>query len=72
MAEKALLRAKTDEFFDFNAKLFPISRSGALGAFRELRRQAADIPEMTLDEINAEIAAVRVEKKARRERRKRQ
>ncbi len=28
-------------------------------AFMELRRQAAYVPEMTLEEINAEIAAVR-------------
>lgn len=35
-------------------------------AFDELRRQAADLPEMSLDEINAEIAAARAERKARK------
>ena len=32
----------------------------------ELREEAADLPEMTLDEINAEISAVRAERKNRR------
>ena len=32
-------------------------------AFYALREEAADIPEMTLDEINAEIAAARAERK---------
>ncbi|MDE7300418.1 MAG: type II toxin-antitoxin system RelB/DinJ family antitoxin [Lachnospiraceae bacterium] len=31
--------------------------------FYELRRQAADVPEMSLDEINAEISAVRAERR---------
>ena len=35
-------------------------------AFEELRKQAADVPEMTLDEINAEIAEVRAERRAKR------
>lgn len=39
-----------------------ISRSDAWNAFLELRQQAADVPEMSLDEINAEIAAVRSQK----------
>lgn len=39
-----------------------ISRSDAWNAFLELRQQAADVPEMSLDEINAEIAAVRSKK----------
>ena len=30
------------------------------------RKQVADVPEMSLDEINAEIAAVRAERKAKR------
>lgn len=42
-------------------------REEALKAFYELRKQAADLPEMTLDEINAEIAAVRAERKAKKE-----
>ena len=40
-----------------------ITRAEARNAFYELRRQAADVPEMTLDEINAEISAVRAERK---------
>ena len=33
--------------------------------FDELRAEAQDLPEMTLDEINAEIAAARAERKKR-------
>ena len=40
-----------------------ITRSKALEAFESLRQQASDIPEMSLDEINAEIAASRAERK---------
>lgn len=39
-----------------------ITRSEAVNAFDELRRQAADVPEMTLEEINAEIKEVRAER----------
>lgn len=40
-----------------------ITRTEAKNAFCELRRQAADVPEMSLDEINAEISAIRAERK---------
>ena len=40
-----------------------ITRTEAKNAFYELRGQAADVPEMSLDEINAEISAVRAERK---------
>lgn len=40
-----------------------ITRAEAKNAFYELRKQAANIPEMSLDEINAEILAVRAERK---------
>ena len=40
-----------------------ITRTQAKSAFYELRKQAADVPEMSLDEINAEIAEVRAERK---------
>ena len=40
-----------------------ITRAQAKNAFFELRRQAADLPEMSLEEINAEISAVRAERK---------
>jgi len=36
-----------------------VTRAEAKRAFHELRRQAAEVPEMSLDEINAEISAVR-------------
>ena len=44
------------------ATLPPVTREKAAQAFHELRRQAADVPEMTLDEINEEIAAARAER----------
>lgn len=40
-----------------------ITRVEAKNAFHELRRQAADVPEMSLEEINAEIQAARAERK---------
>lgn len=40
-----------------------VTRAEAMRAFEELRSQAADVPEMSLEEINAEISAVRAEKK---------
>ena len=43
-----------------------VTHAEALEAFEALRRQAADVPEMSLDEINAEIAAARESLKARR------
>lgn len=36
-----------------------VTRAEGLTAFEELRKQAADVPEMTLEEINAEIADAR-------------
>lgn len=36
-----------------------VTRTEALEAFEELRRQAADVPEMSLEEINQEIAEIR-------------
>ncbi|MCI7323708.1 MAG: type II toxin-antitoxin system RelB/DinJ family antitoxin [Lachnospiraceae bacterium] len=36
-----------------------ITRTDAVNAFWEARKQAADVPEMSLEEINAEISAVR-------------
>ena len=40
-----------------------ISREDFRAAIDALREEAADTPEMTLDEINAEIAAARAERK---------
>ena len=41
-----------------------VTRSEAMNAFNQLRQEAAGIPEMSLDEINEEIEAVRAERKA--------
>lgn len=38
-------------------------RAEAKNAFYELREQTSDVPEMSLDEINAEISIARVERK---------
>ncbi len=43
-----------------------VTRAEAMNAFDQLRREAADVPEMSLDEINEEIAAARAERKARK------
>ena len=43
-----------------------ITRAEAQAAIDGLRAESADLPEMTLDEINAEISAARAERKARR------
>ncbi len=43
-----------------------VTREEALEAFEEMRRQAADVPEMSLDEINEEIRSSRAERKARK------
>lgn len=40
-----------------------ITRTEARSAFYELRQQAANLPDMSLDEIDAEISAVRAERK---------
>lgn len=42
-----------------------VTRREALDAFEEMRRQAADFPELTLDEINEEIRAARAERAER-------
>lgn len=55
MPEQVLVQSSNDD----------ISRADAWHAFKLLRKQAADVPEMSLDEINSEIAAVRAQKKHR-------
>lgn len=40
-----------------------VTRSEAMKAFDQLRREAFDTPEMSLDEINEETAAARAERK---------
>lgn len=39
-----------------------VTRAEALSAFERMRADAADLPEMSLEEINAEISAVRGKK----------
>lgn len=55
MAEQVLIQLKLPEQ--------TITRTEAKKAFYELRKQAADVPEMLLDEINVEIMTVRSEGK---------
>ena len=43
-----------------------VTRSEAMDAFDQLRREATDVPEMSLDEINEEISAVRDDRKNRK------
>lgn len=42
-----------------------MTRADARNVIESLRREAADAPEFSLDEINAEIKAAREERKAR-------
>ena len=60
-----MTRSKMVKGLPFEATLpdTTITRAEAKNAFYELREQAADVPEMSLDEINAEISAVRAERK---------
>ncbi|MCI9128429.1 MAG: hypothetical protein HFG28_14940 [Eubacterium sp.] len=57
MAEQVLIQLKLPEQ--------TITRTEAKKAFYELRKQAADVPEMSLDEINVEIMTVRRKEKDR-------
>lgn len=43
-----------------------VTREEALRAFDAMRKQASDVPEMSLDEINEEISAARAARKARK------
>ena len=60
-----MTRSKMVKGLPFEATLpeTTITKAEAKNAFYELREQAADVPEMSLDEINAEISAVRAERK---------
>lgn len=60
-----MVRSKMARGLPFEATLPPITREEAKQAFHDLRQQAADIPEMSPDEINAEIAAARAERRKR-------
>ena len=51
--------------FDVRLPENTVTRAEAMRAFEDLRAQASDLPELTLEEINAEIAAARAERKKR-------
>lgn len=61
----SMTRSKMVKGLPFEAALpeQTITRTEAKNAFYELRRQAVDVSQMSLDEINAEILAVRAERK---------
>ena len=61
-----MARSKMVKGLPFEATLpeNSVTRTAAKKAFYDLREQASDIPEMTLEEINAEISAVRKERKS--------
>ncbi|MDD7728992.1 MAG: type II toxin-antitoxin system RelB/DinJ family antitoxin [Eubacterium sp.] len=50
--------------FDTTLPKDVVTRTEALSALDDMFKQAEDAPEMTLDEINAEIADVRAARKA--------
>lgn len=49
--------------FDVRLPENTVTRAEAMKAFEDLRAQTAELPEMTLEEINAEISATRAERK---------
>ena len=59
-----MVKSKMVRGLPFEATLpeHKITREEKKNAFYELRRQAADVPEMSFEEINAEISAARAER----------
>ena len=51
--------------FDVRLPENTVTRAEAMRAFEDLRAQASELPEMTLEEIDAEISAARAERKKR-------
>lgn len=51
--------------FDVRLTENTVTRAEAMRAFDDLRAQASDLPEMTLEEINEEISAARAEREKR-------
>ena len=51
--------------FDVRLTENMVTRSEAMRAFDDLRAQASDLPEMTLEEINEEISVARAEREKR-------
>ena len=62
-----LVRSKIEKGLPFPAVMpdSAVTRVDALSAFEALREQAADVPEMSLEEINREIKAARAERKVK-------
>ena len=62
-----MIRSKIEKGLPFDAKLpdNAITRSEALSAFSELKRQAASLPEISLNEINSELEIARAERRTR-------
>lgn len=60
-----MTRSKMVKGLPFEATLptTMVTRTEAKNAFYDLREQAKDIPEFSLEEVNAEISAIRAEKK---------
>ena len=60
-----MIRSKMIKGLPFEATLpeTTITRADAKKAFSDLRAQASDIPEMTLDEINSKISATITKRK---------
>ncbi len=63
-----MVRSKLVKGLPFEARLLEddITRADGINAFHEIRRQLADVPEMSLEEINAEIAEIREERRAKK------
>ena len=60
-----MTRSKMVKGLPFQATLpeNTVTRAEAKKAFYDLRRQASEVPEMSLDEINEEIATTRAERR---------
>ena len=62
--EDEMNKSKQVRGLPFDAVLPPVTkREDFRTAFTALREEAADVPEMSLEEINAEISAARAERK---------
>lgn len=59
---KAVVRERKIPF-DIKSDNYPVTLEGAKKAFYSLREEASNLPEITLDEINKEIAETRAERK---------
>lgn len=62
-----LIRSKIERGLPFSAKLLELhfTRIESWDAFEELHKQALDVPEMSIEDINDEIAAARSERRHR-------